>query len=538
MSYWLNQEKFQYLALGFVLLAGIIGLLRITSLGIGTSPDSVAYIGAAQNLLDGNGLSLPYGELGNPPLTHHAPLYPFILALGGAIGFNILEAARWINILLFAANIVLLYVVLRSVIRVLWLPLAGCLLMATSPTMILIHAMALTEALFIFLTIAGLYELSRYLDNPRRVHLLLSGSLLGLAFLIRYAGVVLVAGGIVAIFLFSHKPIRKKLFDSTYLAILGFFPTILWMVRNFFVADSTNSREFLFHPLGKSQLVQMTDTFTTWALIPIHIPVVARGLLLVGLLFSVIWIIYGDVRIFVAKRKNQNLEDGMGNIPPMVNIFLLFIIFYLFFLIVSISFIDANTPLNERILSPVFIWGLVLILYAYSRVIESQKTQKAIKMALTALASVVVLTYAFNAVTFIQKQYLSGLGFNSVYWRESEILRIVQELPDNMPIYTNVPEVFYLYTKHPALRLPKPNLLVTQRVNTDYQADLFLIGEQLRLRTGMVVYFHHSDTSSQPEEDNLIDTLGLCLFEGTKEGNIYFPGTLGLPCQLPQEGSS
>jgi hypothetical protein len=538
MSLALLRENIGFLIFGLLILGGIAGLSIVTQSGIGASPDSVAYIGAAKNLLDGHGLSLPYGEPDNPAMTHHAPLYPLLLALSGSGGWKIMDAAKWINIILFIINIGIVFFILRSISSNFWLPMAGCTLILASPAMIQIHAMAWTEPLFISLSTLGLYVLSRYLGNGRRMPLVMSGILLGLAFLTRYAGAVLIATGMVVIILLGRKSLRQKLLDVLVFGGFTSLPMILWMARNKIVTKTATNREFLFHPLGKAQLMEMLGTFSGWVLIPERIPALVRGILLIALSIAVIWIIYVNIWNALINKKYKDLANELRSIPPIVNVFVIYIISYIGFLVFSVTFIDANTPFDERILSPVYNAGVILIVYTLDRLLKSPKTNQAIKITLVALLSIAVAIYIVNAAGFINTYQSSGLGFNSVYWREAEILQATKNLPADITIYTNVPEVVYLYTGRSALRLPKPSFALTKQVNPEYQADLSLIRDRLQSNTGVIVYFSQLAHSSRSEESGLIDTLNLCLYESSDEGNLYLPEKSGLPCRLSQEGSS
>src|SRR4030042_2103472 len=79
------------------LFAGFSGVLVTTRWGIGASPDSVAYLGVAHNLMSGRGLSLPFGDLADTPLTRFPPLYPMLLAGLGQVAGDPVVAARWLQ---------------------------------------------------------------------------------------------------------------------------------------------------------------------------------------------------------------------------------------------------------------------------------------------------------------------------------------------------------------------------------------------------------------------------------------------------------
>ena len=72
------------------------------------------YIGAARNLLDGNGLTIPVAGDPLSPLAHWPPLLSLVLAVPGLIGTDPLETARWLQVLLFATNAILVGSLVRA----------------------------------------------------------------------------------------------------------------------------------------------------------------------------------------------------------------------------------------------------------------------------------------------------------------------------------------------------------------------------------------------------------------------------------------
>jgi hypothetical protein len=95
-------------------VVGATALLFSTRWGIGLSPDSVVYIASARNLLSGFGLSVSFTTGEFLPLTHYPSLFSAGLAGLGFVGIDPLDRARWLNALIFGANITLLGIVVYS----------------------------------------------------------------------------------------------------------------------------------------------------------------------------------------------------------------------------------------------------------------------------------------------------------------------------------------------------------------------------------------------------------------------------------------
>ena len=144
-------------ALLLLSLLAVALVLLATRFGIGVTPDSTVYLEAARNLLNGRGLIALAADGELRPMTHYPPLYSSLLALIGLGHVSIAGAARWLQAILFGANVLLVgLVIARSARNSFWLPMVGALLMLTAPDVVAIHTLALTEPLFILLAVGCL----------------------------------------------------------------------------------------------------------------------------------------------------------------------------------------------------------------------------------------------------------------------------------------------------------------------------------------------------------------------------------------------
>ena len=90
-------------------IAGTLIIHHATRQGIAITTDSTVYITVARNLLQGQGFVQSPGT----PLTHFPPLYPAALALSGILGGDLLVGAKWLQILLYVANSLLVGVLVE-----------------------------------------------------------------------------------------------------------------------------------------------------------------------------------------------------------------------------------------------------------------------------------------------------------------------------------------------------------------------------------------------------------------------------------------
>jgi hypothetical protein len=501
-------------------LAGFISILIATVQGVGVSPDSVAYLGAARNLLDGRGLSLPYGQIPDAPLTHFPPLYPLLLSGSGLFGVDPVQGGRWIQAFLFAFMIALLgYVLYAYSRRATGFALLGSLFALTSPTMLGLSMMAWTEALFLVLSLLALLSLARFLEQLHHSLLVLTAILVAIAALTRYAGVALGLTAFAGIFFLQKGTLSQKLYNLTLFSLLSGLPLALWMLRNANLAGTATNREFSFHPIAHIHAIQALGTISEWFMIPVSTPsIIKLCLVLVLLLLIAAAFVLSPVR---RNHVDETQGTGGGEARYFQQLLVLFVLIYGAFLALSISFVDANTPLDSRILSPVYMAGLLLIFLSVHQLLSQFKHGSLLRAAVAALAIPMLAIYALQGALLVTISHQNGNGFSAEHWRQSQIIPLVISLPTGTPIYSNAPEGIYFLTERPALGIPKKMKATTQEVNDNYTNELEVMKERLKTEQGVVVYFTNLGRSSITEADELQMQLDLSLLFQTDDGSIF-----------------
>src|SRR5437867_5110221 len=165
--------------------------------------DSAQYVSMAENLRAGHGVatSLVWTEehlrLGSLPVaqTNLPPGYPMLIALVGLLGVDFLWAAFLVSLACFSAIPFLIYRILRTtgqpsamclavsgawfVFPIVWVNVLGCL-------------SEMSYTLFTLLALAPIGQSEREPPN-RNAWRLLAGTCAGLAFTVRYAGIIYIA---------------------------------------------------------------------------------------------------------------------------------------------------------------------------------------------------------------------------------------------------------------------------------------------------------------------------------------------------------
>lgn len=496
----------------FLLGIFAVGTFTIaTHQGAGATPDSAAYVGAAASFMKGEGLRVPFGESISDPLVHFPPLYPLLLATSGFFGTNPLDGARWLNAILYVVNLSLVIMAVQRYARSpLWAAAAGGLLFVVSPGMLQLHVMVWSEALFIALCLSSLIFEARFFEEKRLWQLAAAAVLAGLASITRYAGLAVIGAGVLGLLFIHRASIEKRIAYSIAYVSTAIFPLVLWVLRNHYLTGSTVNRELLFHPIGVENAWQLFDTTARWMLLPASSWWVRYVSLFIFLLAVVV--VAWAVRPVYFSSKDRQVGSAL---PSLLGVFVLV---YAGFLILSISLIDANTPLDERILSPIYVCLLTLIVLVIDRLAIAQ-TRLAAFAAIALLCFSVASTW--KTLSTARALYGTGIGITSVSVNDPFLIQAIHDLPNDQIIYANAPEVVYLQTGRSTLRLPKRVNLIASQGNDSYESEMQAVKENMLQNGGSLIYINWVQGKTIVQEDILREELPLRLLLRSELGSIY-----------------
>lgn len=512
-----TERKASQLILSLLVVAVFVGtavLLWVnTSFSIGTSPDSIVYISAARNLLKGIylfGVS-PQGTL--TPLSHYPPFYSLILALSSlTLNQDPLHAAKWLNTVVIVANMIICSILIYKVTnKSLAFTLVGCVLIATSIAPFLnVHAMAWTEPLYILLGLLGLLSLVNFFTRMQYRFLISSAFIVGLAFITRYVGITLVITGCWCLLLYDKKMLFKRLLDVLLFGAVGSSFMVGFLLRNRLLYDVTTNRSFTFHPIHVEHINQLISTATF-------------NLALVGLLLIFV-ILLCDLLLAREKKVSWNHFNSSIMSPPREILILgWYIVIYTTFLIFSISFIDAYTPLDDRILSPIFIPLVIILLFIFSRILSAFHSVGIVKWFAILSLSLIITLQIRNLMTWTNNNYQYGLpGYTDIRWVNSSIIGHISELPVDATIFTNGYDALYLWTGRFSLGFPQKYSATSLWENPSYLAELFDMAESMRVSDGFIIYFDNmAQRAYYPTKQELEEIFDLQIFYETDDGTIY-----------------
>jgi hypothetical protein len=493
-------------------ITGVIVMLQATRFGVGVLPDSTVYFDAARNLASGRGLVVISGKGSElVPLNHYPPMYSVLLAVAVKSGFTIETIARWLNAVLFGLNIFLVgYAIDYCVRGSFWFPLFGAFLVLTAPDVLALHSVAMTEPLFIVLTLAGLLSLARYLEGARRWFLGLAAILIAASCLTRFVGVATIAGGCLGLMLqprlsdkgeharlsFSLESWRRRLFDTLIFGALCCLPMAILSIRNRLAAGGASDRQLAFHPVKLQQVVPAFSTVAQWMLlgkVRTDLRFIAFIIEMTVLLLGVVW---------WSRQRTENPINDVARPTALPYLLLFFVFAYVALLLVVMTFLEADDVLDARSLLPVHFAAVILGACLAKRfyAVISRST----RLALMAFALLLAGSHAFRATRWFVMVQADGQGYASRAWKESPAMAEVLKLPAATLIYTNAIDAVHYLSGRRALDIPPRIIKGTGRANEQFETQLERMKLDLQVHNGVLVYFRaFPERQFLPTEDDL-----------------------------------
>ena len=507
----MKKNQFFYLYIGLIGIAAFVLMLWITPYGSGVSPDSTIYIGGAKSLLSGKGFSIR----GNP-ITHFPPLYPLFLAATGLLEINLVQAARFLNAILFGINVglVALAVYLSTRHNFLTTTFAILFFISSAPLLVL-HSMAWSEPLFITFSLACIILLSMYIVRPTLSLLIASSLSLGFAILTRYIGISFLPAALVIVFVGTGGQHFGQRFRNTFIwSMLSCTPFGILLVRNTIIARLATDRSFAFHPVPLSHYVKQLIVTVFDFITPISLPVGAR-LAIVGLLASFL------VALLVILFKQHVRDINWRSMDVVMTMScLLFSVVYLLFLFISISFFDAATPVDTRLLLPIFV---TLIVGAFSSIWNvSQMLKKPMVwwcfILFVAVSISIKTPEAIHSMADIQK---NGSGYTSRQWQDSESIAFIKLIGRDVKIYTNGADVLDFLTGKQSQSIPAKMSSGTRDVNPRYIEEVDVMCKDITENRAMLVYFNRITRWYLPTQTELESTCHIPVLRDFADGTVY-----------------
>lgn len=405
--------------------------------GIGVSPDSVVYLSAARNI-HAHGA---FVDFDNRPLVIFPLLYPiFLSSVMFITTLDPMSFAPIMNALLFA---LLIYISGRMMERFVnhsrWYQQIALFTLTLSPCLLEIYSMLWSETLFLFLLLLFIIFLNRYLKFPSFKNVIVTGAVTGLACVLRYAGITLIATGIGMTLLGFYLPLRKKIFHVVFFTVISSSFLLMNLFHNHAYSSTlTGDRE-------KSITSFLDNIYYFGYVLCDWLPLPESSYFVAFVTAAVLIAIFAVVffRRYFTKTHFESYE----------NIATAFFVVYGLFMIISATLSRYET-FSSRLVSPAFIpmvWGGSSMIMLYRDAFPAKK-----RLWVTVITLFIFACFQANQLKDDFENW-DGIkdagvpGYTEDPWnKDSEIVNFLREnyrsLQTGYARYSNSDEAVYFYT--------------------------------------------------------------------------------------------
>ena len=479
-----------------LLVSVVTSILYIsTAWGTGTTPDSIEYLLAAKALINPSESSFIN--------AHWAPLYPVLLGVSIAIFDNLIESARWLHIILFGLNTLLFFVIALRVTKLSNLfATITTLAFSLSPISLNIHYMMWSEVPFmttLLLLILSFYYWVGHKTNRTLVYIAI---LLATLCLIRYAGVAFVGSFCLFLFLSTKGKVLPRLVRFSILGIVSVLPTFLFMWVANLHTETTATRHITVHIIDWTRVSSVPRLLLQW---------------FAGEQAALSYIMLLVISVSMVNLIRQRSSCNTKLPKKKLGLFLSLTPFlYILFLFVSISFLDYYTPIDNRLLFPIWPFFLLLIVLALQSIRNYKIRRLAIALFFIPLLAIGIPYSLENTIGRTQM----GSGFLSPRFRHQPIMAVTAHLCDT--IYSNAPNVIKLYWGYDAQELPR----IFDPVNTEpypfFEDEMNIVITQCLNGNARIVYFNAlAWRQYYPNKSYLLEKLSSVITYDGDDGVIF-----------------
>lgn len=503
------------IAILIVALLAVWVMVHYTRTGAGVRGDSVRYVMLARNMLAGKGYSRVSGGGEIYPETGFAPFLPVVLAGFGAIGADLFAAGRYLNVMLYGLNILLVGALLLRATDSGITAIVGSGLFILAETVFEWHAWLMSEPLFIFLSLVSIYSIVEFVLDNRISWLYLAAFTAAAAGLTRYVGISLAAAGGLMILLFSQGSFRRRMTKAVLFGLLAVLPFALWFVRNQNLGvEGLANRKILFHPIRPEVLRVYLFEFASWFVpeqFALH-RLIRAGLAILLAVFAPAVYLFSLIRSGSRFRK-----EGMLFLDALVLSLLFLIPFYILILAINSFLLDAATTFSGviRYTTPLYVFTLLLEITCFAFAAKELNFSKAIAGFGVAYSVVLMIFFGMQTLPMAGSSSLD-LGYTGIRYLWPDIVQVLEEHDESIPIISNNPEMVYYLVDRPAYMKPIRYDPYQQAFREDFEEQIDLA--RSRLESGSIFVFFDEPSS---EERDILALLNMSVIYGTERVKIY-----------------
>jgi hypothetical protein len=154
------------------------------------------------------------------------------------------------------------------------------------------------------------------------------------------------------------------------------------------------------------------------------------------------------------------------------------ILAYLSVLVVSRSFFDDRIPMDERLLSPILVMGLILVVWIFAR--QRKAPQWLATSVIIFVILLVMVTNLTRSTQMVQSYHVNGRGYASARDHISETYAYLRNRPD-VPLYSNASAAIYFWTGRVTYPIPSSSAVQAMKADMQKTGALLVIFDSIRV---------------------------------------------------------
>jgi len=472
-----------------------------TRWGIGVGPDSTSYLGLRSY---------------DPGLS---PLYTAMIALGNIVNIKPTYSAWWINWFCFLGTVLtVFFAVFRATGRLVPSSLAAFLIL-TLPYLVVLQITVMSESLFLFLCVFGLFLLTRFLESGQLRFNVAAALIIGASALARYPGIVSIGMGVILILLMAPQYLRAKIRNAAIFSIVSAVPIGIFLLYGYGAAGTIGARKLGFYGNADLERYLQGARSLMGLLLPTKVPELLSASIFLAAVSLIVWLIISHLRDTRGVLFARTMKDTSVVLPVT---FLGFAFGYVVFLVLSVQ-IEPDLPLYGRYMPPIYVTAVPATICLAHKYVFGGTANRVLQLAVLALGGLLALSNTARTITRIGDAYSEGLGFSARKWRESKIINHLRNLPPRARIYSNGYDAIIYLTDHDSVSIPPFRIRRTGELNREFGSEILKIEKDLRDGKAIIVWLDlvtWRDLKLQ-REDEFIRQLPVEMSFETEDGRIY-----------------
>jgi hypothetical protein len=465
-------------------LLGSILLVALSREGVHASNDSFTYLGAANNLAQGEGWTYPFGDVGSP-VTLFPPLYPLLLTVPRVLGVPTFGWVFWQNAVLLCAFGVAVGLTVADATRDRAMPsvLAALLVQLGTPTL-MVYAHIWSETLFFPLIVLILASLARHLATRRTGPLIVAAALTSVAMLTRYAGLSALATSCLLLLVWpGHRALDRARAIGLYAGI-SLPLSALWSLRNLNVSGTLTGDNELVHDLTWADVAGGFQRIGSW-FIPDRPTGWAHDALVLLVVLAVV-----TALIVLAWTTLRSRPTGVLELPPVVPVCVAFAALHFAFIAAANAFSTRAPPFNDRLLGPAFAPLVIAAVALGDRIYRAAPRRLLAGGTVGAAAASLVALAVLAATHSMPMIYGTRVGSAAEY---EELARTLEgPVTPGAALFATRPNVAWFLLDRPVMSLPRSCRGGRVLPNPAFGSELAELSRRLMDRPRQVVIFRRS----------------------------------------------